>query len=95
MKDFYDIWVLSRSHTFAGDELARAVRATFDRRSTQIPSDAPDCLTAEFAGDAAKLQQWSSFVADVATKPGSLADVVADLGAFLMPHAVAARKIGS
>ncbi len=93
MRDFYDIWVLSKSHTFGGDELARAIRATFERRRTLIPTDPPDCLTQEFAGDAAKVQQWSSFVTDVASKPGSLADVVADLAAFLMPHAMAAKKI--
>jgi predicted nucleotidyltransferase component of viral defense system len=87
MKDFYDIWVLSRSHSFGGDELARAIRATFDRRKTDVPTTPPDCLTQAFAGDPTKMQQWSSFVADVAAKPGSLADVIADLAAFLMLHA--------
>jgi predicted nucleotidyltransferase component of viral defense system len=95
MKDFYDIWVLSRSHSFSGDDLARAIRATFDRRKTAIPTDPPDCLTPEFTGDAAKVQQWTSFLADVASKPGSLAEVVADLAAFLMPHAKAAQNIGN
>jgi predicted nucleotidyltransferase component of viral defense system len=93
MKDFYDIWVLSRSNEFADDRLARAIRATFDRRKTAIPTDPPDCLTLEFASDAAKQQQWSSFVADVATKPGSLAAVVTDLEAFLMRHAQVARNL--
>lgn len=95
MKDFYDIWVLSRSHTFVGDDLARAIRATFDRPATAIPVEPPDCLTLEFAADAAKQQQWSSFVVDVATKPGSLADVSTDLATFIMPHAVAARTIAT
>lgn len=94
MKDFYDIWVLSRSNEFAGDTLARAIRATFDRRNTSIPTDVPDCLTPEFADDPAKQQQWASFVADVATKPGSLENVIAALEAFLMPHARAAREVG-
>ncbi len=93
MKDFYDIWVLSRSHQFADDRLARAIRATFDRRSTPVPSAPPDCLTQAFATDAAKAQQWSSFVRDVATQPGSLTTVVADLEMFLMPHAHAAGKL--
>ena len=93
MKDFYDIWVLSRSNEFADDGLGRAIRATFDRRATEIPLDAPDCLTPEFAGDPAKQQQWSAFVADVAMQPGSLADVVTDLAKFLMAHARAARDL--
>jgi len=92
MKDFYDIWVLSRSNEFADDRLARAIRATFERRKSVIPTDPPDCLTAEFAGDAAKRQQWSAFLADVATNPGSLTTVVADLEAFLMRHAQVARS---
>jgi predicted nucleotidyltransferase component of viral defense system len=32
MKDFYDLMVLSRSFTFEGDVLVRAIRATFERR---------------------------------------------------------------
>jgi hypothetical protein len=57
--------------------------------------DLPDALTNAFATDAAKQAQWSSFVANVAVKPGSLAEVTADLAAFLMPQAVAARAIGT
>ncbi len=33
MKDFYDIWILSRSFAFTDDRLARAIKATFQRRS--------------------------------------------------------------
>jgi predicted nucleotidyltransferase component of viral defense system len=90
MKDLYDIWVLSRNYEFEGDRLARAIAATFARRKTEIPSELPDALTPAFAEDPAKIQQWNSFVADVAFQPGSLADVVRDLAAFLMPHAAKA-----
>jgi predicted nucleotidyltransferase component of viral defense system len=90
MKDLYDIWVLSRTHEFKGDNLARAIAATFARRKTEIPSEPPDALTSSFAEDLAKIQQWNSFVDDVALQPGSLAEVVRNLTAFLMPHAAAA-----
>ena len=93
MKDLYDIWVLSRTSEFKGDNLARAIAATFSRRKTGIPSELPDALTSAFAEDPAKIQQWNSFVADVAFQPGTLADVVKDLAAFLMPHTAAARLI--
>lgn len=95
MKDFYDVWVLARSTTFSGDVLPRAIRATFDRRGTAIPVDTPDALTRAFAEDAAKQQQWTSFVQDIAVQPGSLVEVVDDLSAFLMPHAKAARDIAA
>ena len=41
MKDFYDIWMLSRTHEFKGDALARAIAATFARRKTDIPTEPP------------------------------------------------------
>lgn len=91
MKDFYDIWVLSKSFDFAGDRLARAIAATFARRETAIPVDLPDALTSAFANDEQKQRQWNVFVRDVSADPGSLGDVVGNLAEFLMPHAIQAR----
>lgn len=91
MKDFYDIWILSKSFSFADDRLARAIAATFARRETAIPVDLPDALTPAFANDQQKQQQWSAFVRDVSASPRSLEDVVASLAEFLMPHAIQAR----
>ena len=92
MKDFYDIWILARSQEFDGDRLARAIAATFARRKTEIPSKRPDALTPAFAEDQTKQRQWTAFLEDVAIRPGTLAEVVEDLGTFLMPHAGEARK---
>jgi hypothetical protein len=92
MKDFYDIWVLARSHTFDDDRLARAIAATFARRRTEIPENLPDALTPAFANDATKQTQWSAFISDVAMDPGPLAKVIEELAAFLMPHAEKARS---
>jgi predicted nucleotidyltransferase component of viral defense system len=87
LKDFYDIWVLARTHEFKGDRLARAISATFARRKTAIPADRPDALTEAFARDPTKVQQWTAFVQDVAIDPGALTDVIETLADFLMPHA--------
>jgi predicted nucleotidyltransferase component of viral defense system len=92
MKDFYDVWMLARSYDFEGDRLARAVAATFARGKTEIPADRPDALTPAFAEDPTKQQQWTAFVKDVAVTPASLAEVIEDLAAFLMPHAEEARR---
>lgn len=94
MKDFYDIWILSRSFTFDDDRLPRAISATFTRRGTAIPQDLPDALTPAFAESPQKQRQWRAFVGDVAHDPGSLGDVIRDLAAFLMPHAIVAAKVG-
>jgi predicted nucleotidyltransferase component of viral defense system len=92
MKDLYDIWVLARSFEFTDDRLPRAIAATFERRKTPIPDTLPVGLTQAFIDDPTKQQQWRSFVEDLAVKPGSLAVAVADLAAFLMPQAAAAKQ---
>ncbi len=94
MKDFYDIWILSRSFSFDDDRLARAISATFARRGTAIPTGLPAALTAAFAGDAQKQRQWRAFVEGVAHDPGSLDKVIEDLAAFLLPHAGSATEMG-
>ena len=73
--------------------MARAIAATFARRDTEVPSARPDALSREFAEDPLKQRQWAAFVQDVAAKPGTLADVVDQLAAFLMPRAVEAQKL--
>ena len=93
LKDFYDIWVLARNHEFENDRLARAIKATFARRATEIPLERPDGLTEAFANDPTKQRQWIAFVQDVAIDPGSLAEVLNTLAAFLMPHADKARHL--
>ncbi|MCP3476503.1 nucleotidyl transferase AbiEii/AbiGii toxin family protein [Bradyrhizobium sp. CCGUVB1N3] len=93
LKDFYDIWVLSRTYEFKDDRLARAIRATFDRRKTQIPTERPDALSEAFANDPTKIQQWTAFIQDVAIDPGPLNGVVETLAAFLRPHAEKARNL--
>ena len=54
MKDFYDLWILSRDFDFSGGLLARAILATFERRTTALPAGTPTALSDEFARDAAQ-----------------------------------------
>ncbi|GAB1584659.1 nucleotidyl transferase AbiEii/AbiGii toxin family protein [Phyllobacterium phragmitis] len=93
MKDFYDIWILSRSFDFDDERLARAIAATFERRETPIPEDLADALTDAFAKDEQKQRQWRTFIEGVAHNPGDLTNVIAEIAAFLMPHAIAAAKL--
>lgn len=93
MKDFYDIWLLATSFQFENDRLARAIKATFERRETTIPDQLPDALTRDFGEDPAKIQQWEAFKRDLGADPGSLIDVCATLAAFLGPQAEAARAL--
>ena len=77
---------------FADADLPRPL-VGIERRKTEIPDSTPDALSDAFAGDAAKQQQWKSFVEGIEAKSVELATIIADLAAFLMPHAAAARKL--
>ena len=90
MKDYYDVWVLARAFDFNGDGLSRAIAATFARRNTPIPFDAPYGLTSAFANDSAKRQQWRTFAESMEAELPPLAAIVDDLAKFLMPHAAKA-----
>ena len=61
MKDFFDIALLAESFEFEGNTLAKAIRATFDRRGTAIQSD-PICFSDQFAHDPTKAAQWRAFM---------------------------------
>lgn len=62
MKDFYDIVILSKTFSFDGNDLVKAIKATFRRRGTQIPENKPVALTDEFANSADKNIQWRAFI---------------------------------
>jgi hypothetical protein len=57
MKDFYDIWTLARKFEFAGPPLGAAIRATFERRQTALPTVTPLPLTAAFSTNRMKAIQ--------------------------------------
>ncbi len=50
MKDFFDIWLLSRGFNFTGPNLAEAIRLTFEQRKTIIPSTV-DPFTESFVNE--------------------------------------------
>ena len=41
MKDFYDIYILSKTFPFDGNTLIKAIKATFKQRGTKIPEEKP------------------------------------------------------
>ncbi|MBN9460866.1 MAG: nucleotidyl transferase AbiEii/AbiGii toxin family protein [Burkholderiales bacterium] len=92
MKDFYDIWILSRHYDFDEDRLARAIAATFERRGTAIPANGTEALSPAFPNDATKQRQWTAFVRDLGIEVPPLDEVVADLAGFLLPHACRATN---
>jgi len=90
MKDFYDIWLLSRQFDFDGTTLAKAIAGTFGTRRTRLGSK-PVALTQEFSGDSLKQAQWRAFVrrSRLQDAPSSLGDTVKAVADFLGPLAEA------
>jgi Nucleotidyl transferase AbiEii toxin, Type IV TA system len=96
MKDFYDIWILSRTLTFSGHALSQAIRSTFDRRQTNVPIVPPPALTVAFYSEPVHVRQWAAFVRRIgeAALAKDFSLVAADLAEFLMPVANAAATSG-
>lgn len=85
MKDFYDIWTLTRLFEFSGPVLCSAIHATFERRQTVLPQQPPLALTSEFAEDRQKQIQWRAFLGKGKLAVGVTLDNVAGvLRDFLM-----------
>ena len=99
MKDFYDVWFLSRQFDFEGARLAGAITQTFAARGTALQAR-PDALTSAFAADESKVAQWRAFVRKgrIEGVPTAFGEVVAAVAAFLGPVATAlaaGRPFGS
>ena len=92
IKDFYDLWVISRTSELRQAVLVEAIRRTFERRGTALPSDIPVGLTDAFAE--AWATQWRAFLGRdrIAAAPNAFAATVADLRLFLMPLVVGLKE---
>ena len=85
MKDFYDLWMIAQTFAFEGDNLANAIRRTFERRRTPLPEQVPVGLSDGFALE--REAQWRAFLARdrLAIASASLVQVNNDLRTFLQP----------
>ncbi|HFU74761.1 MAG TPA: nucleotidyl transferase AbiEii/AbiGii toxin family protein [Arcobacter sp.] len=91
MKDFYDIWILMQRLDFEGSILCQAIKATFDRRMTELPRKAPLALSIDFAEDSSKQKQWQGFIKkNKLPIDAPLVDIITQLKKFLMPPMLAA-----
>lgn len=90
MKDFFDVWVLSRQFDFEGAALTAAVSETFARRDLAV-DPLPVAFTSEFAADGTKSAQWRGFLRKgrLEGAPSDFAEVMAGIARFLGPVALA------
>lgn len=76
MKDYYDLWAIPRAIEIAPNDLDAAIRATFERRETAVPSELPPGLSSEMSGDSAKQRQWRAYAASLELENLSLEAVI-------------------
>ncbi len=84
MKDFYDIWLLSRQFDFDGSRLTEAIRLTFKQRGTPLP-DKIVAFQESFITE--KQVQWTAFCSRLKQEhlPTVFADIVSHVEEFLGP----------
>lgn len=87
IKDFYDLWVTSRTFPFEMPILVEAVSGTLRRRETAPPIEIPVGLTEVFAQIAADRGYWPGFLRRTppATKPPTFPQVLQELRQFFGP----------
>ena len=83
MKDFYDIWSLSRQHSFTLSNLAGAITRTFANRHTELPETNP--FPTAFVDS--KQPQWQAFRKRLGQPhvPEAFSEIVAAVLEFLAP----------
>jgi predicted nucleotidyltransferase component of viral defense system len=94
MKDFYDLWLISRRFEFDVTVLSGAISATFVRRKTPLPEGIPVALSSEFADSPGKGAQWRAFVRknQLAGAELALGEVITAIRDFVMPVVGATRR---
>ena len=87
MKDFHDLYSLSRLFSFEGQVLSEAIVRTFERRKTRLPSAPPIAFTAEFFEAESKQRQWTAFNGKnkLYIESVPLKTVVGSIEQFIMP----------
>jgi hypothetical protein len=86
MKDFFDIWALSRSFPFTLKTLASAIDATCRRRGTPV-TGLPAILLPDSSATADKQIQWSAFLrkSRLENTPADFHEVAAAIAEFIGP----------
>jgi predicted nucleotidyltransferase component of viral defense system len=82
MKDFYDIWFLTRTRKFDKERLTEAIETTFKKRHTAI-GDIKLIFEKEFVQDSNKSKQWAAFLRRISIEEQvSFESVMGDLKVY-------------
>ena len=84
MKDFYDIYYLSRTFDFDGLKLQTAIQETLQNRGTAYEKDSFDRILA-LADDPDMQTKWRYFLKTLGNPDMPFADVIEGINIFLLP----------
>jgi len=86
MKDFFDIWLLSRGFPFEMEMMVQALSETCKRRGTEV-TGLPVLLQPDFDGAADKQVQWAAFLrkSRIDYAPASFPGLAAQIREFAEP----------
>jgi predicted nucleotidyltransferase component of viral defense system len=86
MKDFYDIYEISKNCNFDGSSLSEAITQTFRYRKTEF-SPLPMVFKDEFPLLSNKQEQWKAFQrrTGIANVPANFSDIIETIKRFLLP----------
>ena len=86
LKDYFDIHYLQQKFEYDGQDLHRAIAATFKRRRTRLPVTIPDGLSEAFWASPQKRAQWTAFLRKNHFSPDmDLEEVCREIAEFVMP----------
>jgi len=83
MKDFYDLQHMANKFEFDGLKLSKAIRATFERRNTELPKLIPSGLSPSFTTDETVGTRWSAFLRRSRLEDSSIEQVAEEIWQFL------------
>lgn len=72
MKDYYDLWLISNTFQFDGQDLQKAFEITFKNRDIDLPKERPAALTVNFA--AINQINWNNFLKKAKLETSESAD---------------------
>ncbi|HOW43166.1 MAG TPA: nucleotidyl transferase AbiEii/AbiGii toxin family protein [Candidatus Omnitrophota bacterium] len=91
MKDFYDIWLMTRQFEFKGASIASAIKKTFNNRKTDIPNDKPLFADEIYDEKSDRQTLWNAFVkkGDIQHAPETLSATAKEIERFLIEPVIA------
>ena len=85
MKDFFDLYAIPRAVEISEDALLKAIKSTFMRRETDIPSERPTGFSNAFSQDPIRQTQWAAYSAETHVAVMTLEEICGDIWVHLEP----------